>query len=181
MAAERGAVPLPAPGDPHIWLRKSRDRQRRKERPGAARRPPVVQEGSGGAPHGQRLYAAASVADAVTAGHHRGDRTRSDLDGVPLLLAQPIFNLVVRDALSGLKMEPLVKTTGSRGLHVYVAIGRGPTSMVWTSRRARASITASLPVSAKGRNNLLPSGVTAPGPGTASRAMSRTRTSVSKS
>src|SRR5437773_5814370 len=35
--------------------------------------------------------------------------------------------LVVRDALDTLKMPSLVKTTGSKGLHVYVSIVRGPT------------------------------------------------------
>src|SRR3954467_14495793 len=34
--------------------------------------------------------------------------------------------LVVRDALDALKMPSLVKTTGSKGLHVYVPIVRGP-------------------------------------------------------
>jgi bifunctional non-homologous end joining protein LigD len=34
--------------------------------------------------------------------------------------------LIVRDALEGLGMKPLVKTSGSKGLHVYVPIVRGP-------------------------------------------------------
>jgi len=39
---------------------------------------------------------------------------------------------LVRTALEGLGMKPYVKTTGSRGLHVYVAIVRGPTQKdVW--------------------------------------------------
>jgi bifunctional non-homologous end joining protein LigD len=35
--------------------------------------------------------------------------------------------LIVRDAFESLGMKPYVKTTGSRGLHVYVPIVRGPT------------------------------------------------------
>jgi bifunctional non-homologous end joining protein LigD len=41
--------------------------------------------------------------------------------------------IVVRDALHALGMKPLVKTSGSEGLHLYVAIRRGPTQkQVWT-------------------------------------------------
>ena len=47
--------------------------------------------------------------------------------------------LVVRDALDALKMPSLVKTTGSKGLHVYVPIVRGPVQkQVWTFAKALA-------------------------------------------
>lgn len=40
--------------------------------------------------------------------------------------------LIVGDVLRGLQMKPFVKTTGSKGVHIYVAIERGPTSHeVW--------------------------------------------------
>jgi bifunctional non-homologous end joining protein LigD len=46
---------------------------------------------------------------------------------------------VVRDALDALKMPSLVKTTGSKGLHVYVPIVRGPVQkQVWTFAKALA-------------------------------------------
>jgi len=48
--------------------------------------------------------------------------------------------LVLRDALSGLGMPVFVKTSGSKGLHVYVPIVRGPTQhQVWALSRAIAS------------------------------------------
>jgi bifunctional non-homologous end joining protein LigD len=51
--------------------------------------------------------------------------------------------LVVRDALVELGMEPYVKTTGSRGLHLYVAIERGPVQkQVWTFAKALAKALA---------------------------------------
>ena len=47
--------------------------------------------------------------------------------------------LIVREALETLDMPPLVKTTGSRGLHVYVPIVRGPSQKdVWTLAKALA-------------------------------------------
>jgi len=47
--------------------------------------------------------------------------------------------LVVREALDSLRMASLVKTTGSKGLHVYVPIVRGPTQKeVWTFAKALA-------------------------------------------
>jgi bifunctional non-homologous end joining protein LigD len=41
--------------------------------------------------------------------------------------------IVVRDALASLGITSLAKTTGSKGVHVYVPIVRGPTQkQVWT-------------------------------------------------
>jgi bifunctional non-homologous end joining protein LigD len=48
--------------------------------------------------------------------------------------------LVLREALDTLKLPSLVKTTGSRGLHVYVPIVRGPDQKdVWTFAKALAA------------------------------------------
>jgi bifunctional non-homologous end joining protein LigD len=47
--------------------------------------------------------------------------------------------LIVREALDGLGMRSVVKTTGSKGLHVYVPIVRGPEQKkVWTFAKALA-------------------------------------------
>src|SRR5689334_3670654 len=47
--------------------------------------------------------------------------------------------LIVRAALVELGMEPLVKTSGSTGVHVYVGIRRGPLQkQVWTFAKALA-------------------------------------------
>ncbi|MEQ1727486.1 MAG: non-homologous end-joining DNA ligase [Vicinamibacterales bacterium] len=47
--------------------------------------------------------------------------------------------LTVKEALDALKMPSLVKTTGSKGLHVYVPIVRGPAQkQVWTFAKALA-------------------------------------------
>jgi bifunctional non-homologous end joining protein LigD len=51
---------------------------------------------------------------------------------------------IVRDALDALKMPSVVKTTGSRGLHVYVPIVRDPVQKeVWTFAKALAVELAS--------------------------------------
>jgi bifunctional non-homologous end joining protein LigD len=52
--------------------------------------------------------------------------------------------LVLREALDALGMPSLVKTTGSKGLHVYVPIVRGPLQkQVWTFAKALAQELAS--------------------------------------
>jgi bifunctional non-homologous end joining protein LigD len=52
--------------------------------------------------------------------------------------------LVVGEALDALKMPSLVKTTGSKGLHLYVPIVRGPVQkQVWTFAKALAQELAS--------------------------------------
>jgi bifunctional non-homologous end joining protein LigD len=52
--------------------------------------------------------------------------------------------LIVREALDTLRMPSLVKTTGSKGLHVYVPIVRGPEQkQVWTFAKALAQELAS--------------------------------------
>jgi bifunctional non-homologous end joining protein LigD len=65
----------------------------------------------------------------------RPDYLHFDLDPVPEASYAGVVETaqVVRAGLQGLGMEPIVKTTGSRGLHVYVAIVRGPTQKeVWS-------------------------------------------------
>jgi bifunctional non-homologous end joining protein LigD len=52
--------------------------------------------------------------------------------------------LIVRGALEALAMKPLVKTSGSKGMHVYVPIVRGPEQkVVWTFAKALAVELAS--------------------------------------
>ena len=64
----------------------------------------------------------------------RPDYLHFDLDPVPEATYDGVVETarLVRQGLQGFGMTPLVKTTGSRGLHVYVAIVRGPTQKdVW--------------------------------------------------
>jgi bifunctional non-homologous end joining protein LigD len=52
--------------------------------------------------------------------------------------------LILKEALETLGMHPLVKTSGSRGMHVYVPIVRGPEQKaVWTFAKALAVELAS--------------------------------------
>jgi bifunctional non-homologous end joining protein LigD len=64
----------------------------------------------------------------------RPDYLHFDLDPVPGAEMEQVCAtaLIVRDALRALKMPTYAKTTGSRGIHVYVPIVRGPTQkQVW--------------------------------------------------
>ena len=76
---------------------------------------------------------------ATTDDLHRPDYLHFDLDpgeGAPFPQVLEVA-LIVRDALETLKMRPLVKTTGSKGVHVYVPIVRGPDQQaVWTLAKA---------------------------------------------
>ncbi|MGH7264721.1 MAG: non-homologous end-joining DNA ligase, partial [Candidatus Rokuibacteriota bacterium] len=71
----------------------------------------------------------------------RPDFLHFDLDPTPGAELGHIVETArhVRGLLDELGMAPSVKTTGSRGLHVYVAIERGPTQkQVWTLAKALA-------------------------------------------
>jgi bifunctional non-homologous end joining protein LigD len=77
----------------------------------------------------------------------RPDYLHFDLDPVPGADFETMREtaLVVRDALIGLGMQPLAKTTGSRGIHVYVPIVRGPVQKaVWRFAKRFAQEVAAL-------------------------------------
>ena len=66
---------------------------------------------------------------------YRPDFLQFDLDPVEGTKFERVLEtaLVVRDALDSLKITSYAKTTGSRGIHVYVPIVRGPLQkQVWT-------------------------------------------------
>jgi len=76
----------------------------------------------------------------------RPDYLHFDLDPVPGAGFEQVREsaLVVRDALESLKMPCYAKTTGSKGIHVYVPIVRGPTQkQVWTIAKEIAHVLAS--------------------------------------
>src|SRR5205807_7968172 len=65
---------------------------------------------------------------------HRPDFLHFDLDPVKGTPFERVLetSLLVRDALAALKIPAYPKTTGSRGIHVYVPITRGPEQkQVW--------------------------------------------------
>jgi len=71
----------------------------------------------------------------------RPDYLHFDLDPGPGAKFEQVLEtgLVVKDALDALKMPSVVKTTGSKGLHVYVPILRAPDQKkVWTFAKALA-------------------------------------------
>jgi bifunctional non-homologous end joining protein LigD len=70
---------------------------------------------------------------------YRPDFLQFDLDPVEGTKFERVLEtaLVVRDALDSLKITSYAKTTGSRGIHVYVPIVRGPLQKeVWTFAKA---------------------------------------------
>src|ERR687896_1070342 len=75
----------------------------------------------------------------------RPDYLHFDLDPVPGAGFAKVLEaaLTVREALESFGMSPLAKTTGSKGVHVYVPIVRGPTQKeVWTFAKALARLLA---------------------------------------
>ena len=75
----------------------------------------------------------------------RPDYLHFDLDPVPGVKFPRVLEaaLVVRGALETLGMAPLVKTTGSSGMHLYVPIVRAPLQkQVWTFAKALARTLA---------------------------------------
>jgi bifunctional non-homologous end joining protein LigD len=97
----------------------------------------------------------------------RPDYLHFDLDPGPGATFDRVIEtaLVVHEALETLKMPSLVKTTGSRGLHVYVPIVRSPEQkQVWTFAKAlahelatrnRALITAEYRVASRPKGRVL--------------------------
>jgi bifunctional non-homologous end joining protein LigD len=75
----------------------------------------------------------------------RPDYLHFDLDPVPGAGFAKVLDaaLTVREALESFGMAPLVKTTGSKGVHIYVPIVRGPTQkQVWTFAKTLAQVLA---------------------------------------
>ena len=77
----------------------------------------------------------------------RPDYLHFDLDPVVPATFEAVraTALVLRDALTSLGMPAFVKTTGSKGVHIYVPIVRGPTqTQVWTVAKQLAFTLAKL-------------------------------------
>jgi bifunctional non-homologous end joining protein LigD len=76
----------------------------------------------------------------------RPDYVHFDLDPGPGATFEQVCEsaLIVQEALETLGMKPLAKTSGSKGIHVYVPIVRGPVQkVVWTFAKALAVELAS--------------------------------------
>jgi bifunctional non-homologous end joining protein LigD len=77
----------------------------------------------------------------------RPDYLHFDLDPVKGAKWEQLLETasVVHDALESLKLPSLIKTTGSRGFHIYVPIERGPTQkQVWAVAKKFANTLAEL-------------------------------------
>lgn len=75
----------------------------------------------------------------------RPDYVHFDLDPVPGATFEKVVEaaLLIRTALESLKIPSYAKTTGSKGIHVYVPIVRGPTQkQVWTFAKEFANAAA---------------------------------------
>lgn len=75
----------------------------------------------------------------------RPDYVHFDLDPVPGATFEKVAEaaLLIRTALESLKIPCYAKTTGSKGIHVYVPIVRGPTQkQVWTFAKEFANAVA---------------------------------------
>ena len=75
----------------------------------------------------------------------RPDYVHFDLDPVPGASFEKVVEaaLLIRTALESLKIPCFAKTTGSKGIHVYVPIVRGPTQkQVWTFAKEFANAVA---------------------------------------
>lgn len=75
----------------------------------------------------------------------RPDYLHFDLDPVPTAGFECVLEtaLLVREALDGLKIKSYPKTTGSRGIHIYVPIVRGPLQKeVWVFAKELARLLA---------------------------------------
>ncbi|HEY7113076.1 MAG TPA: non-homologous end-joining DNA ligase [Thermoanaerobaculia bacterium] len=73
----------------------------------------------------------------------RPDYLHFDLDPVPGATWRTVLDaaLLLHEALDALKMPNFAKTTGSRGIHIYVPIMRGPTQkQVWTFAKELARV-----------------------------------------
>jgi bifunctional non-homologous end joining protein LigD len=77
---------------------------------------------------------------------NRPDYLHFDLDPVPTAGFECVLEtaLLVREALDGIKIPSYPKTTGSKGIHIYVPIERGPLQKeVWTFAKELAKVLAS--------------------------------------